>query len=103
MWEIDGRPHDSQALQTDRRTDRLRSPGHLEAERGRVAPVAATYADGLPGSVRLAEPTAQRWANCWRAAADPPPRQSSRDCDARARAADDRRAAHGRSRAVPAR
>src|SRR6476620_5124811 len=67
--QVDARPGDPAALRADRRPHRLRRPGHHTPRRRRAPRAAPAHADGVPGPVRLAQTTAQRWTDRRRAAA----------------------------------
>ena len=58
LRQVDARPRDPPALQADRRTDHVRRPGHHEGIRERAARGASQDADGVPGSVRIAQSAA---------------------------------------------
>jgi hypothetical protein len=60
---------DPSPLQADQRSHRLRGPGHHARLRERVAPRPAEDADGLPGSVCVAQPSALGRSDHRRAAA----------------------------------
>ena len=74
---------------------------HLAEKRASSA--ASSHADGLPGSVRVAQPAPLGWTHHRRADAHARPRRPERGRRARARAARHRRAAGRRRVAVPAR
>src|SRR5690606_17940883 len=54
--EVDGGPSPPADDGADGRLDRVRRTGHYGASGEGAAPDAPAYADGVPGSVRLAEP-----------------------------------------------
>ena len=63
LWQVDARPLHHSAARTDRRPDHLRWARHLDAQPPGAATAAAADANGLPGSLRLAQPDASAWAS----------------------------------------
>ena len=59
LRQDDGRARRAQVVQADRRADRVRRPGHTDRRR-RAEAAAPPDADGVPGSVRIPEPSSQR-------------------------------------------
>ena len=103
LRQVDRRPRDPAPLQADRRADRLRRPGRLARSASSDAAAAAPAdADGLPGSVRVAQPAPLASA---RIVGEPLASTASRDGarrrGARPRAARDRRPAAGRGDRYP--
>ena len=100
MRQVDDRSRDHALVRAGRGANRLRRRGRDPPEREAAASASPTDADGLSGSVRLAQPEALGRSDRRRADAGPRPRDEARHRQPGARAARHRRVAGGRRLAV---